>query len=464
MAINKTINKSTKSHGAMRNCIEYVTRVDKTRGELVEIIGPYGPDIITYDEVYQSFLEEKRIWGKDSGRMYAHNIISWHGDEAITPEQALEFGKEFVEQWFAGFQSLVGVHIDRNHVHCHIVTNSVSFTDGHKLHNTKKDLQRMKDFTNQMCVERGLSVAQKGRDFHGNELEQGTVSAWSKDKYHLMQNEAKDSFVADCGIACLDALEVSCNREEFIQHMSERGWSVIWKDSRKHITFQNAEGKKVRDSNLSKTFHLDISKEALINEFERQAAAREQTARDEREFAARQERENAELERYYREVQDVAEGAIQDNSCTERYHQRAGEDNPSTNVGYQRTGQETIGVEKQSGAERNRYGRDRRQSERTVREQAIRERFTDLAGTESGTGLEEESRKSRVGYEVDGAKLFLADIQIQVRDAESQRQNREAERCRHSVAGERKTDEAKRGIAKEREGSQRGDRERGRSR
>lgn len=329
-----------------------MTRVDKTRGELVEVIGPYEMDVITYDGVYQSFLEEKRIWGKDSGRMYAHNIISWHEDEAITPEQALEFGKEFAEQWFAGFQSLVGVHIDRRHVHCHIVTNSVSFLNGHKLHNTKKDLQRMKDFTNQMCVERGLSVAQKGRDFHGNELEQGTVSAWSKDKYHLMQNEAKDSFVADCGIACLDALKASCSREEFIQHMSERGWSVIWKDSRKHITFQNAEGKKVRDSNLLGTFHLDISKEALTDEFERQAAAREQTARDEREFAARQERANAELERYYLEVQDAAGGAVQDN----------------------------IGVKKQSGAEQNGYGRDRKESERAVREQAIRKGFANLAG------------------------------------------------------------------------------------
>lgn len=214
-----------------------MTRVDKTRGELVEIIGPYEPETITYDGVYQSFLEEKRIWGKDSGRMYAHNIISWHEDEAITPEQALEFGKEFAEQWFAGFQSLVGVHIDRNHVHCHIITNSVSFMDGHKLHNTKKDLQCMKDFTNQMCVERGLSVAQKGRDFRGNELEQGTVSAWSKDKYHLMQNEAKDSFVADCGMACLDAMEISCSKEEFIQNMAERGWSVTWKDSRKSHYF-----------------------------------------------------------------------------------------------------------------------------------------------------------------------------------------------------------------------------------
>ncbi len=434
-----------------------MTRVDKTRGELVAVIGPYEQDVITYDGVYQSFLEEKRIWGKDSGRMYAHNIISWHEDEPITPEQALEFGKEFAEQWFDGFQSLVGVHIDRNHVHCHIVTNSVSFMDGHKLHNTKRDLQRMKDFTNQMCVERGLSVAQKGRDFHGNELEQGTVSAWSKDKYHLMQNEAKDSFVADCGIACLDALEVSCSREEFIRHMAERGWNVIWKDSRKHITFQNAEGKKVRDSNLSGTFHLNISKEALANEFERQAAGREQTARFERELAARREREEAELERYYREVQAAAGGAVRDDSYTERYHQRTGEAHPSADIGYWETEEENIGVAKQSGAGKN-------QSDRTIREQTIREGFANLAGTESGMGMEEESRKSRAGYEPDGTELFLADIRSQVRDSESQRQNRETERCRRSAAGERKAKEAERGVAKERERIQRESGERDRSR
>ena len=448
----------------MRNCIEYVTRVDKTRGELVEVIGPYEPDSISYDGVYQSFLEEKRIWGKDSGRMYAHNIISWHEDEPITPEQALEFGKEFAEQWFAGFQSLVGVHIDRNHVHCHIVTNSVSFMDGHKLHNTKKDLQRMKDFTNRMCLERGLSVAQKGRDFHGNELEQGTVRAWSKDKYHLMQNESKNSFVADCGIACLDSLEISCSREEFTQHMAERGWNVIWKDSRKHITFQNAEGKKVRDSNLSKTFHLDISKEALADEFERQAAVRDETARYERELADRREQENAELERYYREVQDAAGGSVRDNSHTEEYDQRTGEDNPPAGIGYQGTEPKNIGIEKQSGAGQSRYGRDGKQSERTAREQAIRERFADLAGTKSGSGMEEESRKSRAGLEADGTESFLTDIQTQVRDSESQRQNREAERCRLGAERERKTQEAKRGIAKEREKSQRGGGERGRSR
>lgn len=49
--------------------------------------------------------------------------------------------------------------------------------------------------------------------------------------------------------------------------MKQFGWNVNWTEKRKHITFQNQDGKKVRDSNLSKTFHLDISKEGLENEF-----------------------------------------------------------------------------------------------------------------------------------------------------------------------------------------------------
>ena len=187
MAINKTINKRTNSHGAMRNCIEYVLRPDKTSELLTYVTGPYRHDEINYDLVYRTFLEEKKMWDKDTGRMYAHNIISWHKDEQITPDQALEFGKEFAEKWFSGFQTLVAVHKDKEHIHCHLVTNSVSYEDGRKLHNTKKDLERMKQLTNQMCRERGLTVAEKGKHFDGSQIEKGEVIAWSKDKYNLFR-------------------------------------------------------------------------------------------------------------------------------------------------------------------------------------------------------------------------------------------------------------------------------------
>ena len=171
MAINKTINKRTNTHGAMRNCIEYVLRQDKTSELLTYVTGPYCHDEINYDLVYRTFLEEKKMWDKDSGRMYAHNIISWHKDEQITPEQALELGKEFAENWFSGFQTLMAVHKDKDHIHCHLVTNSVSYEDGRKLHNTKKDLERMIQLTNQMCRERGMSDAEKGKHYDGSQIE-----------------------------------------------------------------------------------------------------------------------------------------------------------------------------------------------------------------------------------------------------------------------------------------------------
>ena len=302
MAINKTINKRTNTHGAMRNCIEYVLRQDKINELFTYVTGPYCHDEINYDLVYRTFLEEKKMWDKDSGRMYAHNIISWHKDEQITPEQALEFGKEFAENWFSGFQTLVAVHKDKDHIHCHLVTNSVSYEDGRKLHNTKKDLERMKQLTNQMCRERGLTIAEKGKHFDGSQIEKGEVIAWSKDKYNLFRQQVKESFVADCAMAVLKAMENCISKEKFIEKMKQFGWNVNWTEKRKHITFQNQDGKKVRDSNLSKTFHLDISKEDLENEFDRNYER----------VRAEAERTNGadeELAGYYRQVEAACEGA-----------------------------------------------------------------------------------------------------------------------------------------------------------
>ena len=302
MAVNKTINKRTNTHGAMRNCIEYVLRQDKTSELLTYITGPYCHNEINYDLVYRTFLEEKKMWNKDTGRMYAHNIISWHKDEQITPEQAFEFGKEFAEKWFSGFQTLVAVHKDKDHIHCHLVTNSVSYEDGRKLHNTRKDLERMKQLTNQMCRERGLTVAEKGKHFDGNQIEKGEVIAWSKDKYNLFRQQVKDSFVADCAMAVLKAMENCISKEKFIEKMKQFGWNVNWTEKRKHITFQNQDGKKVRDSNLSKTFHLDISKEDLENEFDRNY----ERVRVE---AERTNGADEELAGYYRQVEAACEGA-----------------------------------------------------------------------------------------------------------------------------------------------------------
>lgn len=252
--------------------------------------GP-APENLDYYSVYQSFLQEKRLWGKDSGRMGAHNVISFHKDEKITLQEAFEFGKEFAEKWFEGFQTILAVHKDREHTHIHFVTNTVSFYDGHKLHTTKHQLEQMKQLTNQMCREKGLTVAVKGKDFYGNNLKPGTVSSWSKDEYNLLKDGNRDSFLADCAIAFMEVMTDCKSKNEFIQKMESKGWKVTWKDSRKNITFENEQGKKVRDKKLSEVFHLDVSKEAILNECDRQIAG------------AGQDEIDPEFEQYYREVE-----------------------------------------------------------------------------------------------------------------------------------------------------------------
>ena len=309
MAINKVVNKSTKSHGAMRNVLEYVLRDEKVKEGYVFIEGPYAGDSINYDEVYQTWIREKQIWDKDSGRMYAHNIISFHKDEKITPKEVLEIGKAYAEKFFPGYQYVICVHQDKDHLHCHIVVNSVSYIDGHKLHQTKKDLEKQKEFTNDLCRDRGLSVAEKGHHFDGSLIEQGEITAWSKDKYNLLINNTKQSFVADCAIALMEVIPHSASRDEFVSGMKVHGWTVQWEDKRKHIVFQNENGDKVRDSNIEKTFAgMEVNKEALTHEFERQ-----------NEHRISERRSDTELSQYYDELESAVAGldiakTVRDNS------------------------------------------------------------------------------------------------------------------------------------------------------
>lgn len=84
--------------------------------------------------------------------------------------------------------------------------------------------------------------------------------------------------------------------ETFMERMKQSGWTVHWKEQRKHITFENEEGKKVRDSNLAKTFQLEIGKEELEREFIRQ--------RESAEYS------DAELSEYYRQLEEIDSGAV----------------------------------------------------------------------------------------------------------------------------------------------------------
>ena len=267
MAINKIINNPAKTHGAMRALIRYVLQDKKVKEGYVDFQGPFNYDEINVNNVYQAFLEEKKLWDKDSGRMCMHSVISFHEKDFVTPRECLEIGQIFCQEFFPDFQNLIAIHQDKKHLHIHIVTNTVSFADGHKLHMKKNDLQVQKDFTNKLCASRGLHVAEKGKHFDGSEIEPGEIRAWNEKKYQALINEERESYMIDCAEAIVETVPECSDSHEFVAKMELRGWIVSWNEKRGHVVFRNNSGRSVRDTNLTRTFTFNIGLEEIIDEF-----------------------------------------------------------------------------------------------------------------------------------------------------------------------------------------------------
>ena len=271
MAVNKVITNKASTYGALKNCIAYVLKEAKTKDKLVAVTGTYAYEEIKANFVANAFIDEKKLWNKVDGRLYMHSAISWHKNEKITPELAFEIATNIAENdpFYKDFQTLVAVHQDRDHVHAHLVSNTVSYIDGHKEHHSKKDLEALMLRTNEYCSQYGLSVNQKGKHFDGTDIERLDIASMNNRKYRVITDSLKTSYMAECMLAIEDVKKKSVNKQQFSYLMKEHGWNVNWAENRKYITFSDESGHKIRNSNLGKTFNVDISKESLLDEFER---------------------------------------------------------------------------------------------------------------------------------------------------------------------------------------------------
>ena len=141
-AIIKASN--SKSQGGTAGLEKYLKQEGKTEQTLM-----YGQDC-DVKNFAKDFEMTKNIYEKTGGRQHTHFIQSWRPGE-ITPGQAHEIGKEFLQNnKFKGFQAVVITHIDREHIHNHIVINSVNLETGLKYHQTKNEYQQLKDFSNEI--------------------------------------------------------------------------------------------------------------------------------------------------------------------------------------------------------------------------------------------------------------------------------------------------------------------------
>ncbi|WP_187116801.1 relaxase/mobilization nuclease domain-containing protein [Anaerotruncus rubiinfantis] len=120
---------------------------------------------------YAEMQATKRRFGKPGGVLGYHFIQSFAPGE-VTPEQAHQIGVEFARRVFEGrFECIVATHLDRAHLHNHIVINSVSFLDGGKYHSSPESYyNEIRGTSDALCRENALSVIEpKGRGRHRTE-------------------------------------------------------------------------------------------------------------------------------------------------------------------------------------------------------------------------------------------------------------------------------------------------------
>lgn len=281
MAILKAAAKPPKTTSGLRNLLNYVLREEKTDETLVDGVGDFHDYTYGYhydsDRVLREYERVRDEHGKKAGRLAAHYILSFPPGEA-SAAQAHNLGTALAGRLWPDHQVLVVTHIDKEHLHNHFIVNSTAYTDGHKLHTTKQDLKAMKAICDELCARNGLGVMQKGYHADGTPMEPGDISTGNRNLWRLLESGGK-SYVAECAAYVQITARQAANRADFITQMESCGWKVNWKDGRRHITFIDQEGHCVRDSKISSTFHLNISKEALTNGFERNAEKLEQGRR-----------------------------------------------------------------------------------------------------------------------------------------------------------------------------------------
>jgi len=111
------------------------------------------------ETAYQEMQATKKRWSKEGGVLGYHLIHAFAPGE-VTPEAAHRLGLEFARRLLGGrYEAVISTHLDKAHLHCHIVFNSVSFVDGKKYRNTFKDYYGdIRGISNEVSREHGLSV------------------------------------------------------------------------------------------------------------------------------------------------------------------------------------------------------------------------------------------------------------------------------------------------------------------
>lgn len=159
MAITKILNiqesdgRNPASH--LKNALEYIQNPDKT--EECVLVGSIN---CLPDTAFEQMEETKNIFHKTGKRQGYHVIISFSPEEKVTVEQAMYVLEHFAKDVLGNdYEAVYAVHTDREHMHGHLIWNSVSMTTGKKYNSPKGNWKNhLQPITNKYCDELGLSI------------------------------------------------------------------------------------------------------------------------------------------------------------------------------------------------------------------------------------------------------------------------------------------------------------------
>ena len=221
------VTKIKPIRGTVNKALAYILDPKKTDDDLY--VSSYG--CAASDAAAKEFEWTRNLavqQGMQMPKVIARHLIQSFDVGEVTPEQAHEIGKQFADEWLKGkYEYVIATHIDKGHCHNHIIFNAVNYVDFHAYRSNKQTYRQMRQLSDEICKEHGLSVIppsqSKGMSYKEyTEAKRGT--SW---KQKLKQT------IDRCVITAKDY-------DEFMKMMQDAGYEI---KTGKYISFR-AEGQE----------------------------------------------------------------------------------------------------------------------------------------------------------------------------------------------------------------------------
>ena len=229
-ALDYAANPEKTDVNDLENVISYAMNGEKTvsgdeRSCFVSGINCYA------DTAFEEMMNVKSLYGKTGGNAAYHCYQSFRPGE-VTPEECHRLGVELAEKmWGDKYQVLIATHLDRDHLHNHLVVNSVSFIDGKKFNCDKGAYRRFRTMSDEICRENGLSVIENPRGRTPRQLYFAEKNG--EPTRHNLMREAIDN-----------AISLSTNVYMFRDLMRRQGYILSMDPNRKYATIRSIHSKK----------------------------------------------------------------------------------------------------------------------------------------------------------------------------------------------------------------------------